>query len=100
MLINEKPDYFLVYHILSQKQSKTLFISNYFPDHINQWSAQTRFSPCFRVKDSLLNNGEFHLSGNDFYFLFIGPLPLKREGAGMDVAGRIRPQRRDTTYAA
>ena len=78
MLINEKPDYFLVNHAQSQKQSKTLFISNYFPDHINQWSAQTRFSPCFRITDSLLNNGDFHLSKNDFYFLFIGPLPLNK----------------------
>ena len=78
MLINEKPDYFLVNHTLSQDQSKTLFISNYFPDHIDQWSAHTRFSPCFRITDSLLNNGDFHLSENDYYFLIIGPLPIKK----------------------
>lgn len=79
MVIENEPDYFLVCHSIScQIQTKTLHISKSFPEHIERWNMQTRFSPCFKVTDHILKDGDFCLSDGDTHFIFVGPLPLNR----------------------
>ncbi|NDV57021.1 hypothetical protein [Bacteroides sp. 519] len=79
MVIESEPDYFLVCcDLSSQAQTKTLHISKSFPEHIERWNVQTRFSPCFKVTDHILKDGIFCLSDDTLHFIFVGSLSLSR----------------------